>query len=194
MGNASRVVWLHSHFLLPTGGTKYIYEVVRRLGERRPVEVVVERASDYWRERYAASGIPLHEIAGATSTSKAYWLTFPRYLTHALGDLSAYGMRLVTEQEGGRSTWFGFSVLLDDSSRRRALCDHLEARNIATRPIVAGNLALQPAFRDNPHRVVGTLENATSIGERGLFIGNHPSLTPAHLDHIVLAFRDFFAS
>ena len=117
-----------------------------------------------------------------------------RYLAHALGELSRHGMRLVTEQEGGRSTWFGFSVLLDDSGRRRALCDHLEARSIATRPIVAGNLALQPAFRDNPHRVVGTLENATSIGERGLFIGNHPSLTPAHLDHIVSAFRDFFAS
>ncbi len=117
-----------------------------------------------------------------------------RYLAHALGDLNQHGMRLVTEQEGGRSTWFGFSVLLDDSGRRRALCDHLEARNIATRPIVAGNLALQPAFRDNPHRIVGTLENATAIGERGLFIGNHPSLTPAHLDHIVSAFRDFFAS
>lgn len=78
--DARPVVWLHSHFLLPTGGTKYIYEVVGRLAECRPVEVVVERASDYWRERYAAAGIPLHEIAGATSTSKAYWLTFPRYL------------------------------------------------------------------------------------------------------------------
>jgi glycosyltransferase involved in cell wall biosynthesis len=78
--SASPVIWLHSHFLLPTGGTKYIYEVVRRLAERWPVEVVVERASDLWRERYASSGIPLHEIAGATSTSKAYWLAFPRYL------------------------------------------------------------------------------------------------------------------
>ena len=76
----SPVIWLHSHFLLPTGGTKYIYEVVRRLAKRRPVEVVVERASDLWRERYASAGIPLHEIATATSTSKAYWLSFPRYL------------------------------------------------------------------------------------------------------------------
>ena len=78
--SASPLVWLHSHFLLPTGGTKYIYEVVRRLADRRPVEVVVERTSDLWRERYATAGIPLHEISRATSTSKAYWLTFPRYL------------------------------------------------------------------------------------------------------------------
>ncbi|HEV7918065.1 MAG TPA: glycosyltransferase [Solirubrobacterales bacterium] len=74
------VLWLHSHFLLPTGGTKYIYEVVRRLAERRPVEVIVERASDYWKERYAAAGVPLHEISKSTSTSKLYWLGFPRNL------------------------------------------------------------------------------------------------------------------
>lgn len=110
--------------------------------------------------------------------------------------LAPYGdeLRLVSEQEGGRSTWFGFSVLLKDADARRALRDHLESRRIATRPIVAGNLALQPAFRDNPHRTVGTLANATSIGERGLFIGNHPSLTDAHIDHIVTAFQDFFAA
>ena len=74
------VLWAHSHFLLPTGGTKYIFEVVRRLSERRPVEVAVEQASDYWRERYAAAGVPLHEIASSTSTSKRYWLTFPHRL------------------------------------------------------------------------------------------------------------------
>jgi glycosyltransferase involved in cell wall biosynthesis len=78
--SSSPILWLHSHFLLPTGGTKYIYEVVRRLAERRPVEVVVERSSELWRERYEAAGVPLHEISRATSTSKAYWLMFPRYL------------------------------------------------------------------------------------------------------------------
>lgn len=101
-------------------------------------------------------------------------------------------LRLVSEQRGGRSTWFGFSVIVADRQTRARLRDHLESRKIATRPIVAGNLALQPAFRDNPHRVVGDLATATSIGERGLFIGNHPNLTPEHLQHIVCAFDDFF--
>ena len=85
-------------------------------------------------------------------------------------------------------------MLLSDAVTRRRLRDHLEARDIATRPIVAGNLAVQPAFRDNPHRIVGDLANATAIGERGLFIGNHPSLKQGHLDHIVRAFTDFFAA
>lgn len=101
-------------------------------------------------------------------------------------------LRLINEQEGGRSTWFGFTVILDNADERNRLQEHLEARNIATRPVVAGNLALQPAFRDNPHRVVGDLEVATRVGERGLFIGNHPSLTEGQLQHIETAFRDFF--
>ena len=44
------VLWLHSHFLLPGGGTKFIYEVTSRLAARRPVEVLVEQASPLWRD------------------------------------------------------------------------------------------------------------------------------------------------
>ena len=116
-----------------------------------------------------------------------------KYLLNELRDLSDH-LEFVTEQEGARSTWFGFTVMLPDGGIRRDLSRHLEARGIATRPIVAGNLAIQPAFRDNPHRIVGPLANATRVGERGLFIGNHPNLTSAHLEHIVSSFRAFFAS
>jgi CDP-6-deoxy-D-xylo-4-hexulose-3-dehydrase len=116
-----------------------------------------------------------------------------RFLVESLADLTP-GLTFVTEQEGGRSTWFGFAVMLPDAESRRDLSRHLEEHQIATRPIVAGNLAVQPAFRDNPHRTVGSLTNATRIGERGLFIGNHPNLTQGQLDHIVRSFREFFSS
>ncbi|WP_076260292.1 glycosyltransferase [Intrasporangium flavum] len=79
-----RVLWLHSHFELPTGGTKYIYEVARRLAEVRPVEMVVESASPLWRDRYAAEGITLNEIGGLTSTRLAYWAAFPWFLRRDL--------------------------------------------------------------------------------------------------------------
>jgi len=114
-----------------------------------------------------------------------------QYLLEALADLSDE-VDFVTEQAGARSTWFGFTVMVKDAETRRALSAHLEARKIATRPIVAGNLAVQPAFRDNPHRTVGSLANATRVGERGLFVGNHPNLTRGHLDHMVEGFRSFF--
>ena len=109
--------------------------------------------------------------------------------------LSAHGAELefITEQEGGRSTWFGFTVILKDAQTCEALSRHLEERRIETRAIVAGNLAVQPAFRDSPHRTVGSLANATAVGQRGLFIGNHPDLDDRRIEHIVEAFRSFFA-
>jgi glycosyltransferase involved in cell wall biosynthesis len=74
------VLWLHSHFLLPAGGTKFIFEVTRRLAERRPVEVLVEAASPLWRERYAGTGVTLREIGGPTSMNLGYWGAFPAFL------------------------------------------------------------------------------------------------------------------
>jgi dTDP-4-amino-4,6-dideoxygalactose transaminase len=114
-----------------------------------------------------------------------------RMLIAALQDIE--GIEFVAEQEGGRSTWFGFPVILRDAETRDALSRHLEERQIETRPIVAGNLTVQPAFRDSPHRTVGTLANATAIGQCGLFIGNHPDLDERRLNHIAEAFRSFFA-
>ena len=101
-------------------------------------------------------------------------------------------LTFVTEQEGGRSTWFGFAVITKDAETRKALSAHLEADKIETRPLVAGNLAVQPAFRDSPHRTVGSLANASSIGQRALYIGNHPDLDDRRLEHIIESFRAFF--
>jgi glycosyltransferase involved in cell wall biosynthesis len=88
MDGQAPVLWLHSHFLLPMGGTKFVYEVVRRLAQRRPVEVVVEAASDLYRERYAQAGVPLREIGTPTSTSMSYWAALPAFLAR---DVRAVG-------------------------------------------------------------------------------------------------------
>lgn len=118
--------------------------------------------------------------------------TNAEYLLAAMKPLAPH-LEFVTEQQGGRSTWFGFTVMAESGEVRRRLSAHLEARGVATRPIVAGNLAVQPAFRDNPHRTVGHLAGATQVGERGLFVGNHPNLSREQLDHIVESFSSFFS-
>lgn len=111
-------LWCHSHFLLPTGGTKYVYEVARRLAERRPLEMVVEQSSDYWRERYAAAGVPLHEISAKTSTSKAYWLAFPHHLRHDRRELK----RIAEASNAGHfvSSFFPFNLLCGELAAARA--------------------------------------------------------------------------
>jgi CDP-6-deoxy-D-xylo-4-hexulose-3-dehydrase len=114
-----------------------------------------------------------------------------RRLLDGLRDLDGR-LRFVREQKGGRSTWFGFPVMAQDAQTRIALCEHLEEHAIETRAIVAGNLAVQPAFRGSPHRTAGILADASAIGQRGLFIGNHPSLDDRRLDHIISTFHSFF--
>jgi CDP-6-deoxy-D-xylo-4-hexulose-3-dehydrase len=114
------------------------------------------------------------------------------WLLAELADLSDH-LDFVAEQEGGRSTWFGFTVLTRDAETRWALKAHLEERGIETRAIVAGNLAVQPAFRDSAHRTVGSLANSTAITQRGLFIGNHPNLDERKLRHIADSFHAFFS-
>lgn len=118
-GAGATTLWCHSHFLLPTGGTKYVYEVARRLARRRPVEMVVERSSDYWRERYAAAGVPLHEISAKTSTSKAYWLAFPRHLRHDRRELT----RIADATGAGHfvSSFFPFNLLCGELAAARGL-------------------------------------------------------------------------
>jgi CDP-6-deoxy-D-xylo-4-hexulose-3-dehydrase len=111
-------------------------------------------------------------------------------LLEGVGDIP--GLQTISEQPGGSSTWFAFPVLVGDASQRDALSRHLEAQGIETRPIVAGNLLAQPAFRERPHRAVGDLEGAVAVGERGLFVGNPPDLGDRRLEHVVGAFRSFF--
>jgi CDP-6-deoxy-D-xylo-4-hexulose-3-dehydrase len=60
-----------------------------------------------------------------------------------------------------------------------------EARRIATRPLFGGNLVRQPAYRDVPHRVVGSLANADFVMNRAFWIGVYPGLTPVMIDYVI---------
>jgi CDP-6-deoxy-D-xylo-4-hexulose-3-dehydrase len=72
--------------------------------------------------------------------------------------------------------WFGFPFLVSSSidlDYRRFTTD-LTQQGIDTRPIVSGNMALQPAVRHfNVDLSMGPFSGAQAIHERGLFIGCH---------------------
>jgi CDP-6-deoxy-D-xylo-4-hexulose-3-dehydrase len=83
---------------------------------------------------------------------------------------------LTIQKEIGESSWFGFSMVLDDSAGidRKALVERLVANGIECRPIVAGNFAKNEVVKKYmPHDIHGTLTNAEYIDRNGLFIGNH---------------------
>ncbi|MBI2914238.1 MAG: DegT/DnrJ/EryC1/StrS family aminotransferase [Chloroflexi bacterium] len=82
------------------------------------------------------------------------------------------------ERPGTRHAGFGYQVTVSPSApfRRSALVAHLEARGLETRPIVAGNIAEQPAMRLFPHRVSGDLPNSRLIMRQSFYFGNHQGI------------------
>lgn len=80
------------------------------------------------------------------------------------------------QKEIGRSSWFGFSIVLKENSpvTRAELIELFKEKNIECRPIVTGNfLKNTDVLEYFDYELSGTFENAEYIDEFGLFVGNH---------------------
>lgn len=79
------------------------------------------------------------------------------------------------QKEIGVSSWFGFSLILEDDApiSRKDLVYEFMSKNIDVRPIVAGNFAKNEVTKWFDCDVSGNLDNAKILDVRGLFIGNH---------------------
>jgi dTDP-4-amino-4,6-dideoxygalactose transaminase len=82
---------------------------------------------------------------------------------------------LMVQKEVGKSSWFGFSLVLKPGAKvtRLALADHLQKSGAECRPIVAGNFAKNPVVKHFNYVIQGELPNAEWIDFHGLFVGNH---------------------
>ena len=81
--------------------------------------------------------------------------------------------RFTIQQEIGKSSWFGFSLVLRDGAPRAPFVADLVAAGFEVRPIVTGNFAKNEVLKYFDHEVHGTLANADYIDAHGLFVGNH---------------------
>ncbi|MEV0000359.1 MULTISPECIES: lipopolysaccharide biosynthesis protein RfbH [Streptomyces] len=93
-------------------------------------------------------------------------------------------------------SWFGFVITVqpDAPFSRAALVDFLEGRKIGTRRLFAGNLTRQPAYVDQPHRVVGDLTNSDLITDQTFWIGVYPGLTEEMLQYVIASIKEFVGS
>lgn len=100
---------------------------------------------------------------------------------------------ILTQKEFGESSSFGFSLILDGrlSGSRGALVDHLNARGIESRPIVAGNFTRNPVMVHLDHAPLTPLPNAERVHEDGLFVGNSQEPLDAEISHLIQALKDF---
>jgi CDP-6-deoxy-D-xylo-4-hexulose-3-dehydrase len=97
------------------------------------------------------------------------------------------------EQNNSKCTWFAYPLLVKKNApfERDELKTHLEENLIETRPILAGNLARQPAINDIEYKQEGELESANAIHNNGLLIGNHHGINQERIEYIQNTLEEF---
>ena len=94
-------------------------------------------------------------------------------------------------------SWFGFlmTVAPDANFTRNDLAKHLEAANIQTRNLFAGNITKHPCClsleEGVDYRIAGSLENTDAIMNHSLWIGLYPGMGEAKLDYMIRTIREF---
>ena len=90
------------------------------------------------------------------------------------------------ETKGGFHSWFGFPIVVSAAAPfpAAALRRFLADAGVETRPLIAGNIARQPALARYPHRVAGPLPNADRVMAGGFAIGNHQAVNGAARDYM----------
>lgn len=96
-------------------------------------------------------------------------------------------------QESVKCSWFAFPIMVKKNApfSRLNFANFLDKNGVETRPIVAGNLAKQPAILHYPEISFDVLEGADLIHEHGLYIGIHPTTEFNNLSRVIDLIDDF---
>ncbi len=103
------------------------------------------------------------------------FITMRRKNAKLFSDLFKDHPYIEIQKEIGKSSWFGFSLVVKENSKfnRKELVSLLSENKIECRPIVTGNfLKNKNVLEFFNYEISGTLENAEYIDKNGLFVGN----------------------
>jgi CDP-6-deoxy-D-xylo-4-hexulose-3-dehydrase len=129
----------------------------------------------------------LRQFVNVRAGNAAYW----RKELDPLGDV--FGFQQETPR--GKHSWFGFPMTVEAAApfSVEEVRSFLDTRRIESRPIIAGNIADQPAMDLYEHRVVGDLPNASHIMKNGFTFGNHQGVDEAAREYVAGVLQDFVA-
>jgi CDP-6-deoxy-D-xylo-4-hexulose-3-dehydrase len=98
-----------------------------------------------------------------------------------------------TQKEIGKSSWFGFSIILEGrmQGKRKQLVAELEKAGIESRPIVTGNFTRNPVIKHLEHASIPELPGANLIHDHGLFVGNHHFNLKKEIDLLLEVLSNF---
>jgi CDP-6-deoxy-D-xylo-4-hexulose-3-dehydrase len=111
-------------------------------------------------------------------------------LREGLRDLEEFFI-LPEATPGSDPSWFGVPIAVRPEApfSRNQVTRYLEEHKIATRLLFGGNLVRQPAYKDSPRRVIGSLKNSDFVMNQVFWIGVYPGITPAMLDYTLEVMR-----
>ncbi|MFI5399070.1 MAG: DegT/DnrJ/EryC1/StrS family aminotransferase [Candidatus Binatia bacterium] len=102
-------------------------------------------------------------------------------------------MRLMDVHPRAECSWFALPIVLTEHCpfRKSEFLAFLEAHGVETRPVVAGNLALQPVSSVFPDLRDANLPGASVVHDRGFYLGLYPFEARQALDRLVDTFELF---
>jgi len=112
-----------------------------------------------------------------------------RNWAYLLDRLKELPIQLPIPTWGSQPSWFGFAFGVE---KRNELARYLDAHGVGNRPLFAGNIMRQPAYKDVEYRVVGDLHNSNYAMDHVLWIGCWPGLTREQLDYSIEVIHEFF--
>ena len=96
--------------------------------------------------------------------------------------------------ENGNPSWFGFLITCKEGVDRTELVKKIEAANIQTRALFAGNLTRHPCFDQirgsDAYRVISDLSVTDRIMRDTFWIGVYPGMTNVMIDRMAKVIRE----
>jgi CDP-6-deoxy-D-xylo-4-hexulose-3-dehydrase len=162
---------------------------------------VHDKSGDEWEDlfRFVIPGYNLRplELEGAVGQSQISkldsFIQVRRSNAKYLLGISQNLKYIKFQRENGKSSWFGFSILLTGplTGKRHFLIQKLNEADIQSRPVVAGNFAKNPVMRRLRHEPIPLLKNADDIHLNALFVGNHHYPIETQLERLVTLLSEF---
>lgn len=88
-----------------------------------------------------------------------------------------------------RPSWFGFAF---GTEKRNELARYLDLHKIGNRPLFAGNIVRQPAYKNIEHRISSSLPNSDYAMDNVLWVGCWPGITMEMLDYMIEKLRKYY--
>lgn len=96
--------------------------------------------------------------------------------------------------ENSNPSWFGFLITCKEGVDRTELVKKIEAANIQTRALFAGNLTRHPCFDQirgtDAYRVIGDLSVTDKIMNDSFWVGVYPGMTDAMIDKMASVIKE----